>query len=192
MPATSEIPTAAQRAVARLRELGQISDRPDCLSRSLHSDANLRAARLILEWMEELGMETAHTRDGSVRGILKGSNPHAAPVLVGSHFDTVIDAGLYDGPLGIISALAAIETLCERGIELPFPVHVLGFSDEEGSRIQTTCVGSRGPRMQCPAMRGSRSICVTARTASRLECRWSCSKRSPSSRPDATSLYGTS
>lgn len=132
-----------EKAIDRLEELGGISDSPDHLERSFLSPANLMAARRILAWMEELGMETAHTADGTVRGISPGSNPDAPPLLLGSHLDTVVDAGKYDGPLGIVTALAALETLRNEGVILPFPVHVLAFSDEEGTRFQTTYLGSR-------------------------------------------------
>ena len=130
-------------AIARIDELRKISDSPDGLARSFLSPANLAAARKIQDWMRELGMEISHAPDGSVRGILAGSEPLAKPVLLGSHMDTVIDAGAYDGALGIIATLAAIETLQNEGISLPFPIHVLAFSDEEGTRFQTTYLGSR-------------------------------------------------
>ncbi len=132
-----------EKAIARLEALGKISDAPDQLTRTFLSPANRQAAELILTWIGELGMETCHTLDGTVRGILPGSSPAALPLLLGSHFDTVIDAGKYDGPLGIVSALAALEMLQQQNIALPFPVHVLGFSDEEGVRFQTTYLGSR-------------------------------------------------
>ena len=93
--------------------------------------------------MTALGMETTQAPDGTVRGILPGGNPQAPPLLLGSHYDTVIDAGKYDGALGIIAALAALETLRQEKITLPYPVHLLAFSDEEGIRFQTTYLGSR-------------------------------------------------
>ncbi len=95
-------------------------------------------------WMRDLGMEVAHDKGGTVRGILAGKNPDAKPVLLGSHIDTVINAGKYDGALGVITAIAAIEELAVQGMELPFPAHVLGFSDEEGVRFQSTYLGSAG------------------------------------------------
>jgi allantoate deiminase len=126
-------------SVATTIALGAISDHAQHLTRTFLSPAQRRAAEQILAWMDELGMETAHAADGTLRGILPGSNPEAAPLLLGSHYDTVIDAGKYDGPLGIVSALAALEQVQP----LPFPVHVLAFSDEEGVRFQTTYLGSR-------------------------------------------------
>ncbi len=138
------MPSPLQNAVARLDQLGLVSDSPSYLVRSFLSPANRQAAEQILEWMASLGMEISHTADGTVRGILAGSNPTAPPLLLGSHIDTVIDAGKFDGPLGIITALAALETLQQENTTLPFPVHILAFSDEEGTRFQTTYLGSRG------------------------------------------------
>ncbi|MEO8616504.1 MAG: M20 family metallo-hydrolase [Luteolibacter sp.] len=133
-----------QNAVARIDQLGLVSDSPSYLVRTFLSPANRHAAEQVLEWMDSLGMVVSHTSDGTVRGILAGSNPDAAPLLLGSHIDTVIDAGKYDGALGIIVALAALETLHQENTTLPFPVHLLAFSDEEGTRFQTTYLGSRG------------------------------------------------
>jgi len=132
-----------QTALARLDELGAISDSPAYLVRTFLSPANRRAASKILEWMTALGMQSTQAADGTVRGILPGTNPEAAPLLLGSHYDTVIDAGKYDGALGIIAALAALESLRLSNIQLPYPVHLLAFSDEEGIRFQTTYLGSR-------------------------------------------------
>jgi allantoate deiminase len=132
-----------ETAIARLDELGRISDSPTHLLRTFLSPANQLAAEKILTWMTALGMETHQAPDGTVRGILPGKNPDAAPLLLGSHYDTVIDAGKYDGPLGIIASLAALETIEREKITLPFPVHLLAFSDEEGTRFQTTYLGSR-------------------------------------------------
>lgn len=130
-------------AISRLESLARLSDHPGYLIRSFLSPASRQAADLLLSWMRDLGLQTSHAPDGTLRGILPGSNPSAPPLLLGSHYDTVIDAGKYDGPLGIISALAALETLALQNITLPFPVHVLAFSDEEGTRFQTTYLGSR-------------------------------------------------
>lgn len=137
------MPTPLDTAIARLDELGRISDSPHHLVRTFLSPASRLAAVEILRWMTSLGMEISHAADGTVRGILAGSSPRNAPLLLGSHLDTVIAAGKYDGALGIIAALAALETLQQEKIILPFPVHLLAFSDEEGTRFQTTYLGSR-------------------------------------------------
>ena len=135
--------TILQQAIDRIEELGRLSDDPHYLIRTFLSRSNRRAAATVLHWMDELGMETAHAKDGTVRGILPGSHPDAPPLLLGSHIDTVVNAGKYDGPLGIISALAALQKLAEQKVTLPYPVHLLAFSDEEGARFQTTYLGSR-------------------------------------------------
>lgn len=137
------MPSPIETALLRIKELGEISDSPDFLVRTFLSPANCRAAELICKWMDELGMTTTQAPDGTVRGILPGADSLASPLLIGSHYDTVIDAGKYDGSLGIIAALAALETLQIQEIALPFPVHLLAFSDEEGIRFQTTYLGSR-------------------------------------------------
>lgn len=134
---------SAATAIARLEALGRLTDDPHQLTRTFLSPASRQAAPLILNWMNELELQTSHAIDGTVRGILPGSDPTAAPLLIGSHYDTVIDAGKYDGPLGIVSALAALENLAQRHLTLPFPIHLLAFSDEEGVRFQTTYLGSR-------------------------------------------------
>lgn len=138
------MPASTETAIHRLDELGAISDSADFRVRTFLSPASRRAAGRILDWMSDLGMEICHTADGTLRGILPGRDSLAAPLLLGSHYDTVVDAGKYDGPLGIIAALAALETLREENVMLPFPVHVLAFSDEEGTRFQTTYLGSSG------------------------------------------------
>ena len=132
-----------ETALARLDQLGLISDAPAHLVRTFLSPANLLAAKTVIGWMTELGMEISHSADGTVRGILPGQNPAAKPLLLGSHLDTVIDAGKYDGPLGIIAVLATLENLQQEKIQLPFPIHLLAFSDEEGTRFQTAYLGSR-------------------------------------------------
>ncbi len=134
------MPDPVQTALDRLGTLGRISDDPSRLVRSFLSPASRVAAETVLGWMEAAGMATSHAPDGTIRGVLPGTRPDAAPLLLGSHLDTVIDAGKYDGALGIIGALAAIESL---EAPLPFPVHLLGFSDEEGVRFHTTYLGSR-------------------------------------------------
>ncbi|MCP5543495.1 MAG: M20 family metallo-hydrolase [Akkermansiaceae bacterium] len=136
--------TPADTAWQRLEELGTISDSPEHLVRTFLSPANLAAARTVIGWMDGIGMHCDHAADGTVRGILDGADPEAPPLLLGSHLDTVINAGKYDGALGIVTAIAALETLRREEITLPFPVHVLGFSDEEGVRFHATYLGSRG------------------------------------------------
>ncbi len=132
-----------QQALERIETLGAISDEPGRLTRTFLSPANRQAAATLMGWMQAAGMTVCHDRTGTIRGVLSGSE-NGPPLLLGSHFDTVIDAGRYDGALGLIVALAAIERLNAENFMLPMPVHVLGFSDEEGIRFHTTYLGSQG------------------------------------------------
>jgi allantoate deiminase len=122
---------ALERLFARIEELGAITDTPGSLTRTFLSPANLKAARQVMAWMEEAGMKTGHDAGGTIRGVLPGNDSSLPPLLLGSHLDTVIDAGKYDGALGVLIAIAALEITGPRD----FPVHVLGFSDEEGVRF---------------------------------------------------------
>jgi len=136
--------TAFERLLARIEELGEVTDTPRALTRTFLSPANLQAAQLVARWMEDAGMETQHDLGGTVRGVLASREAgvpagEAAPLVMGSHLDTVIDAGKYDGALGVLVALAALEVTGG----LPFPVHLLAFSDEEGVRFHATYLGSR-------------------------------------------------
>ncbi|MEI7929840.1 MAG: M20/M25/M40 family metallo-hydrolase, partial [Verrucomicrobiales bacterium] len=131
------------QALERIEWLGSVSGEPGRLTRTFLSPANREAAATLMGWMQAAGMTVCHDRTGTIRGVLSGSE-NGPPLLLGSHFDTVIDAGKYDGALGLIVALAAIERLNAEKIMLPVPIHLLGFSDEEGVRFHTTCLGSQG------------------------------------------------
>ncbi len=90
--------------------------------------------------MRDAGMTVTEDALGTVRG-------HWRPelkkrLLIGSHIDTVIDAGRYDGPLGVVAGILAVRELAAREIDLPFGIDVLAFGDEEGSRFRTTLAGS--------------------------------------------------
>src|SRR4051794_12523948 len=102
-----------------------------------------RANALVAGWMEEAGLTVRFDAAGNLVGRAPGAQPAAGTLLLGSHLDTVRDAGSFDGPLGV---LAAIEVLAQRRQEgrapLPFAVDVLGFADEEGLRYGTAYLGS--------------------------------------------------
>ncbi|OAY26476.1 allantoate deiminase 2 isoform X2 [Manihot esculenta] len=131
-------------AVARLNELGKVSDADSYLERTFMSAASLRAANLICGWMEDAGLTTWIDRMGNLHGRFEGMDPSAGTLLIGSHLDTVVDAGIFDGSLGIISALSALKVLKTTGMlgKLKRPVEVIAFSDEEGVRFQSTFLGS--------------------------------------------------
>ncbi|KAK8504197.1 hypothetical protein V6N13_062556 [Hibiscus sabdariffa] len=131
-------------AVARLNELGKVSDAVGYLERTFMSPASVRAGILIREWMEDAGLRTWVDSMGNLHGRVEGMNTSAQALLIGSHMDTVVDAGIFDGSLGIISAISALKVLESNGKlgELKRPVEVIAFSDEEGVRFQSTFLGS--------------------------------------------------
>lgn len=134
---------SALRVMLQCDELGNITEEPGRLTRTFHSPAMQLANGLVGTWMRTAGLEVWEDAAFNLFGRWPSSQRKARTLLLGSHLDTVRDAGKYDGPLGVLVALAALEHLKSRGIALPFHVEVVGFSDEEGVRYQTTYLGSR-------------------------------------------------
>lgn len=91
--------------------------------------------------MQSLGMEARVDAAGNLRGLYAGSGPAAGRLLIGSHLDTVPNAGAYDGVLGVVLGVALVESLAGR--RLPFAIEVAGFSEEEGVRFGIPFLGSR-------------------------------------------------
>ncbi|QDP21229.1 allantoate amidohydrolase [Bradyrhizobium cosmicum] len=129
--------------VRRINELGAISEDPEKLTRIYLSKELRKAADLILIWMREAGMDAHLDAIGNVCGRYEGERPGAPCLMLGSHYDTVRDAGKWDGPLGVITAISCVADLNRRGKRLPFAVEVVGFADEEGVRFASTLLGSR-------------------------------------------------
>ena len=129
--------------VGRIEQLAAISDEARGLTRLFLTDKHREAAELILRWMREAGMAARLDGIGNVVGRYEGDQPELPALLLGSHYDTVRDAGKWDGPLGIITAIACVGDLNHRGKRLPFALEVVGFSDEEGVRFGSTLLGSR-------------------------------------------------
>src|SRR5688572_22786 len=102
-----------------------------------------RANALVGGWMEEAGMAVRVDAAGNLVGHLPGTDPEAGTLLLGSHLDTVRDAGAFDGPLGVLAAIECVARMRAQDVGLPFSVDVLGFSDEEGLRFGTAYLGSR-------------------------------------------------
>lgn len=141
---TTQSPRMAGAALhARILELAAISAMPGGLTRVFMSPEQRRASDLVLGWMREAGMSAREDAIGNVVGRYEGATPGGPALLLGSHLDSVRDAGVWDGPLGVVSAIACVETLHRQGIRLPFAVEVVGFSDEEGTRFGATMLGSR-------------------------------------------------
>ena len=142
MPSTfspSDIEAFGARAEAMVNALASISAEPDRLVRLFLTPEHRRAADLVAEWMRAAGLTVAEDALGTLRGRLKGKGKR---LLIGSHIDTVIDAGRYDGPFGVIAGILAAEHLVRGGKRLPCGIDVLAFGDEEGSRFPATLTSS--------------------------------------------------
>jgi allantoate deiminase len=129
--------------VDRINQLATISETPEHLARIFLSPEHRIAADLILVWMREAGMAAHLDAIGNVCGRYEGDRPGLPCLMLGSHYDTVRDAGKWDGPLGLITAISCVADLNRRGQRLPFAIEVVGFADEEGVRFASTLLGSR-------------------------------------------------
>jgi allantoate deiminase len=119
------------RVLERCDELARISEEPDRLTRRFGTEAMRRANALVAGWMEEAGLTT---REDGVRNLI-GRRGDGPVLMLGSHLDTVVNAGRYDGTLGVLIAIEAAERV-DR------PLEVVGFADEEGVRFGTAYLGS--------------------------------------------------
>jgi len=132
-----------EEIVRRITALGAISATPGDLTRIFLTPEHRAAADLLLSWMAEAGMDAHLDAIGNVCGRYEGERPGLPCLMLGSHYDTVRDAGKWDGPLGLITAISCVADLHKRGRRLPFAVEVTGFADEEGVRFASTLLGSR-------------------------------------------------
>jgi allantoate deiminase len=136
-------PLLCDEIVARINRLAAISETPEHLTRIFLTAEHRAAADLILTWMRDAGMSAHLDAIGNVCGRYEGERPGLPCLMLGSHYDTVRDAGKWDGPLGLITAIACVADLHKRGRRLPFAIEVTGFADEEGVRFASTLLGSR-------------------------------------------------
>jgi allantoate deiminase len=131
------------RILQRCDALARHSELPDGLTRVFLSPQGRAAGELVLGWMREAGMQAGLDAIGNAVGRYEGERPGLACLMLGSHLDTVRDAGKYDGMLGVISAIECVALLNAEKKRLPFAIEVVGFGDEEGVRFGTTLLGSR-------------------------------------------------
>jgi len=132
-----------EQILGRINALAAISEEAGKLTRVYLSKELREAAELILGWMREAGMNAHLDAIGNVCGRYEGEQAGAPCLMLGSHYDTVRDAGKWDGPLGVITAIACVADLNRHGKRLPFAIEVVGFADEEGVRFASTLLGSR-------------------------------------------------
>ncbi|MCX7322015.1 MAG: allantoate amidohydrolase [Hyphomicrobiales bacterium] len=129
--------------VRRIDALAALSEAPDNLTRVFLSEQHRAAAELLTSWMQQAGMLVQMDAIGNVCGRYEGDTPGLPCLMLGSHVDSVRDAGKWDGPLGVITAIACVDDLHRRGVRLPFAVEIVAFADEEGTRFGSTLLGSR-------------------------------------------------
>jgi allantoate deiminase len=135
------IPDRAEKVIARCKRLASVTETPGSTCRTFLSVAMRECYREVGEWLEAAGAEVSIDAVGNLRGVYPAAQTAAPRLLLGSHLDTVPDAGAYDGVLGVVLAVSLLETLEDR--KLPFAIVVIGFSEEEGIRFGASFIGSR-------------------------------------------------
>ncbi len=135
--------TFGQAIADRLVELAAVSDDPGALTRLYLGPAHRTAADLVTKWMREAGMTTRTDALGSVVGRYRGRDSGPLTLILGSHIDTVRDAGRFDGALGVIVGIEVVKAAHKSGKRYPFAIEVVAFGDEEGVRFASTLGGSK-------------------------------------------------
>src|SRR5579863_1324355 len=141
MGTTMSNPT--RRLIRRLDDFARFSDEDGRLTRLYLSKSHGEAARQFIAWCKEIGLDAKIDASGNVWARYVGKRPDAPALMLGSHIDTVRDAGKYDGNLGALAALSVVEELTRAGERLDVAVEIVAFGDEEGVRFPTTLTGSR-------------------------------------------------
>ena len=131
------------RIMERCEALARLSEEPGTLTRVSLSQEQRAANELTMTWMREAGMAARLDAIGNVVGRYEGSAPNAPCLMLGSHLDTVRNAGKYDGMLGVIAAIECVHVLNARNLRLAHAIEVVGFADEEGVRFGAGLIGSR-------------------------------------------------
>ncbi|MEP7374478.1 MAG: allantoate amidohydrolase [Chitinophagaceae bacterium] len=133
----------ANRILQKIDELASISEDEGCITRTFGTKAFIEGRNKVEQWMKEAGLQTRADNIGNIRGRLLSKKINAKTFVIASHIDTIINAGRFDGPMGVLMGLDLIEQIIQAKTELPFHVELIGFSDEEGCRFHTTYLGSK-------------------------------------------------
>jgi len=134
---------SATRIWDHCEALARCSEQADGLTRVFLSPEQRAVNERVLSWMRDAGMQAQLDEIGNCVGRYEGDRPDLPCLMLGSHLDTVRDAGKYDGMLGVVAAIECVHALNERGKRLPFALVIVGFADEEGVRFASTLLGSR-------------------------------------------------
>ena len=133
----------AEQIMQRIQQLAAISEDADGVTRTFGTPAFLQGRTLVQGWLQAAGLPTRIDGIGNLRARLLSPNPEAKTFVLASHIDTVVNAGKFDGPLGVLMGLDLLENLLAQKAELPFHIELIAFSDEEGVRFHTTYLGSK-------------------------------------------------
>ncbi len=134
----------ADRLWSRLSELAEIGrSEGGGVSRLSFTEEERAAKDLVTSYMQEADLEVREDAAGNLIGRHEGRDPEAPVVLAGSHVDSVRNGGDFDGPLGVLSAVEALQIMNERGVETERPIEAVAFTDEEGARFSFGMIGSR-------------------------------------------------
>ena len=131
----------AREVIDSCRLLAGFSEEPGRTTRTFLSPPMRDVHAYLGSWMQRSGMLVHVDNAGNLRGVYPALSPDGPRLFIGSHLDTVSDAGAFDGVLGVVLAVALIDLLQRR--RLPFAIEVVGFSEEEGVRFSVPFIGSR-------------------------------------------------
>lgn len=141
MPTKNDTTNRAREVIARCQKLASFSEDSGAIRRTFLSPPMRDCHHEISKWLQPLGIQFRIDAAGNLRGLYPAATPGAPKILMGSHLDTVPNAGAYDGILGVVLAAALLEALAGR--KLHFAIEIVGFSEEEGVRFGAPFIGSR-------------------------------------------------
>ena len=132
----------ASLVIARCREIARYTEVSGETTRTFLAASMREVHELFSAWMRDAGMAVRIDAAGNLRGILPGDAVSAPRLLIGSHLDTVVNAGAFDGILGVVMGVALCGEIAASGKAMPFAIEVAGFSEEEGVRFGKPFLGS--------------------------------------------------
>lgn len=135
--------TLAAQVMDWCDQLAAISSSPDNISRFYLTPEHKRCNAQVMAWMQAAGMKSWVDAAGNLWGRYDAAKADVKTLLLGSHLDSIPNAGAYDGILGVLVAIASVQQLHQQNIKLPFAIEIVGFGDEEGTRFGSTLLGSR-------------------------------------------------
>jgi allantoate deiminase len=141
---TKAISSLGARAFERLEALRAYTDEPGKITRLYLSPSHIKSIDYIVDEMRKAGCDSVHVDAlGTVVGRYEGKEKGQPALLIGSHIDTVVDGGAYDGALGVIAGIGVVEALHQKNERLDFAIEILGFGDEENVRFPANLTSSR-------------------------------------------------